>query len=161
MNDNNKQFTKLVAAEDKPEEEVVKTGRTFFRAIFILYDGDRNDSRKEMIHAMLDTGSGHTFIFESELRKLELRYMATDTVEEFVSITTERFKAVGTRQLFFKYRNIDTVHSVIARVLKDPLGNQKPNFDILLGRDHLTPSRALVANPEVIGQTCFVTHFRN
>ena len=150
-----KQFANLIAAENEPEEEVVDKGGLCCRVIFILYDDDPDDLRKEMVRARLDTGSGHTFIFESELRKLELRYDASKGTKEFLSITNDRFKAVGTRQLFFKYKGIGTVHSVTAYVLKDPLGNQKPGFDILLGRDHLIQSRALIANPEVIGTNMF------
>lgn len=157
MNRNDKNYASLIAAKEESSKEVVTTGWFCFRKICILFDKDPKNRQSQMIRAMLDTGSPHTFIFECELKKLGLSYNPATGGKEFLSVTNERFVAIGTRQLRFKYRKIVKEHWVTAFVLRDPPEDQQPAFDILLGRDHLIPTGALVGNPEVIG-TFFIQY---
>jgi len=129
-----------------------------YQKICLLFDGAQPT---QMIYAMLDTGSDYTLIFESVLNELGVWFNRQEEgVAEFWSITNNvRFKAVGKRELCFHYQDIETKRWYIeAYILENPPTDQHPSFDILLGNDHIIPSRAIQGNPAVLGRNHCVSY---
>lgn len=140
--------------EAAPSKDLDDERLQFFRRICILYDGDPDNTKMEVICALLDTGSYYTLIFASKMEELEINWtrFRRDERLPLVSVQNKEFHAVGSREIVFMYKGMSTRHSVTAFVLEDPENGKSISFDILLGREHLVKSKAIMANHGVIGR---------
>lgn len=156
MNDGDRLLTRLVPAASTRSEDIQKVEQ-FFRRIYILYDGDPDNQRARTRRALLDTGSRHSLVFERTLEDLEIRYQPFKEVLLLTSVQQRKFKAIGHRQILFKYRGRDATHTADFLVLKNPRKGLNPSFDVLLGRDHLIPTDAVQINKAIVGDTYHVS----
>lgn len=125
-----------------------------FRRVHVLYDENPEGLKAATIRALLDTGSSATLMFKYTLDDLQLNFLPYKKTRSLYNSATHRFRVIGTRELTFMYRGKSQIHQVDVLVLEDPKDGTKPSFDILLGRDHLLSSNAIVGgHMKVIGDT--------
>lgn len=158
MNANAQKMSGLVLSSESVEEVDEQQRLQFCRRIHVRYDGDPEQKLTRTLKALLDTGSLHSLIFESRMTELDIHYVPCKEEKYLYSIEQRRFRVLGQREILFMYRQMTAIHAAIVYVLEDPPDGMQPNFDILLGREHLIPANAVRADYGIIGSSFHVAN---
>jgi len=155
----NQVLASLRCRMEEVEPDNIQMRRQPFRRIRVLYDGDPNGCRTQLIRACLDTGSSLSVIFQSKMAELGLKFSYLKKPQRIDSVTETQLLVIGKREIIFTYQRKEIEHSADVYVLKDPQTNTKPNFDILLGFDHVFTANAFRVNTDVVASTCQVSDY--